>query len=73
MYTIFNLTGSGMGSNYLTFLDLGLQTNIFRNVDDSSREVRLPSSFNIGRSTYHILYVRLLVICCDIILAFSLI
>ena len=51
-----------MGSKYLTFLDLGLQTNVFSNIDDGTRAVGLPSSFNFGRSTYHTLYVRF--ICC---------
>ena len=47
-----------MNSKYLVFLDLGLQTNIFNNIDDGTRFVGLPSSFNIGRSAYHTLYVR---------------
>ena len=47
-----------MGSKYLTFLDLGSQTNIFSNIDDGTRIVGLPSSFNIGKNTYHTLYVR---------------
>ena len=42
-----------MGFKYLTFLDLDLQANIFNNIDDGTRAVGLPSSFNIGRSTYH--------------------
>ena len=49
---------SGLGLKQLTFLDLSLQTNFFGNVDDGTRFVGLPSSFNIGRSTYHTLYVR---------------
>ena len=42
---------------YLKFLD-DKQAKIFRNVDDSSIEVELPSSFIIGRNTYLSLYVR---------------
>ena len=49
---------SGLGLKQLTFLDLSLQTNFFGNVDDGTRFVGLPSSFNIGRNTYHTLYVR---------------
>ena len=52
---------SGLGLKQLTFLDLSLQTKFFGNVDDGTRAVELPSSFNIGRSTYHTLYVRTLV------------
>ena len=48
----------GLGLKQLTFLDLSLQTNFFGNVDDGTRFVGLPSSFNIGKSTYHTLYVR---------------
>ena len=51
-------TGSGMGPKYLTFLDLGSQTNTFRNVDDGTIAVGLPSAINIGSNTYHTLYVR---------------
>ena len=42
---------------YLKFLD-DKQAKIFRNVDDSSIEVELPSRFIIGRKTYLRLYVR---------------
>ena len=51
-----------MSSKYLTFLDLGLQANVFSNIDDGTRAVGLPSLFIFGRSTYHTLYVRF--ICC---------
>ena len=47
-----------MSSKYLTILDLGSQTNIFSNIDDGTRIDGLPSSFNIGKNTYHTLYVR---------------
>ena len=53
-------TGSGMGSKYLTFLHLGSQANTFRNVDDGTIAVGLPSAFNIGKNTYHTLYVRII-------------
>ena len=51
-------TGSGMGSKYLTFLDLGLQAHIFRNIDDGTIAVELPSTFYIGKHTFHNLNVR---------------
>ena len=51
-------SGSGIGFKYLTFLEVGLQTNIFRNVDDGTVTVELPSALNIGRQTFHTLYVR---------------
>ena len=55
-------SGSGLGTGsefkYLTFQDLGLQAKIFRNVDDGSRAVGLPSPLNIGRQSFHTLYVR---------------
>ena len=47
-----------MESKYLTFLDFGLHADIFRNVDDGTRAVWLPSIFSIGIYTFHILYVR---------------
>ena len=47
-----------MGSKYLTFLNLGSQTNTFRNVDDGTIAVQLPSTFNIGKNSYYTLYVR---------------
>ena len=53
------LTGSGLGSKYLTFLDLGLQTNIISNVDDSTIAVELPSTFYVGAYTFHSLHVRI--------------
>ena len=53
------LTGSGLGSKYLTFLDLGLQTNIFSNVDDGTIAVELPSTFYVGAYTFHSLHVRI--------------
>ena len=52
--------GSGMGLKYLTFIDLGSQANTFRNVDDGTIAVELPSAFNIGKNTYHTLYVRII-------------
>ena len=42
----------------MTFLDVGLQANIFRNVDDGTIAVELPSALNIGRQSFHTLYVR---------------
>ena len=51
-------SGSGIGSEYLPFIDLGFQTNIFSNIDDGTRVVGLPSAFSIGRDTYNTLYVR---------------
>ena len=51
-------SGSGIGSEYLAFIDLGIQTNIFSNIDDGTRAVGLPSAFSIGRHTYNTLYVR---------------
>ena len=51
------MSGSGIDSMYLKFLD-DKQAKIFRNVDDSSIEVELPSRFIIGRKTYLSLYVR---------------
>ena len=47
-----------MESKYLKFLDLGLQANIFRNVDDRTIDVELPTTLQIGGSTFHTLYVR---------------
>ena len=47
-----------MGPKYLTFLDLGSQANTFRNVDDGTIAVQLPSPFNIGKNSYYTLYVR---------------
>ena len=52
------LTGSGMESKYLTFFDLGIQANIFSNIDDGSIAVELPSTFYAGNHTFHILNVR---------------
>ena len=54
-----SVTGSGMDFKYLKFLDICLEANLYRYVDDGTREVRLPSTLNIGRCTYHNLYVRL--------------
>ena len=45
-------TGSGIGSKYLTFLDLGLQAHIVKNIDDGSIAVELPSTFYIGKHTF---------------------
>ena len=56
-----------MESKYLKFLDLGLQTNIFRNVDDRTIEVELPTTLQIGGSTFHTLYVRFSCCLCGII------
>ena len=50
-------SGSGIGSEYLAFIDLGFQTNIFSNIDDGTRAVGLPSAFSIGRHTYNTIYV----------------
>ena len=54
----FTSTGSGMGSKYLTFLDLGLQTNLFNNVDDGTIAIELPSPLNVGGQLFHSLNVR---------------
>ena len=52
-------TGSGIGSKYLTFLDLGLQAYTFSNVDDGTLEVELPSTIYVGINTFHSLHVRI--------------
>ena len=54
-----SVTGSGMDFKHLTFLDICSQANPFYDVDDDTKEVRLPSTLNIGRCTYNNLYVRL--------------
>ena len=46
-----------MDSKYLTFLDLGSQTNIFNNVDDSAIAIELPSTLNIGKYLFNNLNV----------------
>ena len=51
-------SGLGLVFNYLTFLDVGFQTKVFRNVDDGTIPVGLPSALNIGRQSFHTLYVR---------------
>ena len=61
-----------MESKYLTFFDLGLQAKIFRNVDDGSRAVELPSPLNIGRQTFHTLYVKFTCYFCGINFVFIL-
>ena len=68
-----SVTGSGMDFTYLTFLDICLEANIFRYVDDGTRAVRLPSTLSIGRCTYENLYVRLSLYFCCMILVFTLI
>ena len=52
-------TGSGMDFKYLTFLDLGSQTNIFNNVDDGVIAIELPSTLNVGKYIFNSLNVRL--------------
>ena len=54
-----SVTGSGMDFNYLKFLDICSQANLFRYVNDDTRAVTLPSTLSIGRCTYNNLYVRL--------------
>ena len=54
----FEQSGSGTGSEYLTFLDLSPYTNMFSNVDDDSRLIRLPSAFHFGELTFLTSYVR---------------
>ena len=49
--------GSGMPSQYLTFLDICSQFNIFSYVNDGTRAVELPSSFSFGRISYNNIYV----------------
>ena len=61
---------SGIGFKYLTFLDFGLQTNIFRNVDDGTVAVGLPSALSIGNQSFHTLYVRFTFYNCSIIFCF---
>ena len=46
-----------MDSKYLTFLDLGSQTNIFNNVDDGAIAIELPSTLNIGKYLFNNLNV----------------
>ena len=53
-------SGSGSGSlDELVFLDLGPHRNVFSNVDDGTRFIRLPSSFYFGQQIFHASYVRL--------------
>ena len=54
----FEQSGSGTGSEFLTFLDLSPYTNTFSNVDDDSRLIRLPSAFHFGGLTFLTSYVR---------------
>ena len=61
-----------MESKYLTFQDLGLQAKIFRNVDDDSIAVGLPSLLNIGKQSFHTIYVRSTCYFCGINLVFTL-
>ena len=56
-----------MESKYLKFLHLGLQANIFKNVDDHTTTVQLPSTFQMGESTFYSLYVRFSFYICGII------
>ena len=60
-----------MESKYLTFLDFGSQADIFRNVDDGTRMVQLPSTFSIGIYTFHTLFVRFNCNFCIILLLFD--
>ena len=53
------VSGSGMHSKYLKFLDICSYASIFRYANDYTRAVQLPSTFNIRRRTYHTLYVSL--------------
>ena len=59
-------SGSGMESKYLKFLHLGLQANIFKSVDDHTTTVQLPSTFQMGESTFFSLYVRFSFYICGI-------
>ena len=54
----FEQSGSGTGSEFLTFFDLSPYTNTFSNVDDDSRLIRLPSAFHFGGLTFLTSYVR---------------
>ena len=47
-----------MDYKYLTFLDLGSQTNIFNDVDDGAILIELPSALNVGKSLFNSLNVR---------------
>ena len=55
-------TGSGTGSEYLTFLDLSQHTNVFSNVDDGSRLIKLPSAFHLGGLTFLKSYVTFITV-----------
>ena len=54
-----SVTESGVDFNYLRFLDMCSQANLFRYVNDGTRAVRLPSTLHIGRCTYNNFYVIL--------------
>ena len=64
------VSGSGIHSIYLKFLDICPDASIFRNVDDGTTAVTLPSTIYIGRRVYHTLYVKIYSIL-FIILAFT--
>ena len=61
--------GSGMHFKYLRFLDICSQAELFRH--ERTRVVTLPSTFTIGRCSYHNLYVRLSHYFCGMILTFT--
>ena len=63
-------SGSGMHSKHLMFLDICSQFNMFRNVDDDTEVVELPSSLSFGRVTYNKIYVSFCHYIYGIILAF---
>ena len=60
------MSGSGMESKYLKFLDLVLKSSIFRNVD-CTLEVELPTTLQMGGNTFHTLCVRFSCCLCGII------
>ena len=53
------VSGSGIHSIYLKFLDICPDASIFRNVNDGTTTVTLPSTIYIGRRIYHTLYVKI--------------
>ena len=63
--TLEFVSGSGMESKYLKFLDLGLKSSIFKNVDDRTLEVELPTALQMEGNTFHTLYIGFS--CCGII------
>ena len=53
------VSGSGIHSIYLKFLDICPDASIFKNDNDGTDEVELPSTIYIGRRIYHTLYVKI--------------